>query len=106
MKEPNEVFGLLVRHEPADEKDVHPVIVELSCERRVGFEIEMREIWHYWQHRRRRESIALEILPVELRVAQGEIHPRHVRPQLTKPAIALQHQLRMDADVELGRRDV
>ena len=71
-----------------------------------GCAIEMREIGHDRQHAGAREAERLEILAVELRVAEREIAAVGVGAQLAPAAEALPRQRAMHADEVLRRRDV
>ena len=56
--------------------------------------------------RRRREAERFELLPVELGVAERQIAARSVRQQLAPAVVALPHELIVDAEEILRRRDV
>ena len=76
----------------ADEQDVRPLVVELVGDEPVRCGVEVREVGHDGQHRRPRKAERLEILPVELGVAERQIAPIGVRPQLAPAAEALARQ--------------
>ena len=86
--------------------DVRPVVVELARRRTGSARVEVREVGHDRQHRGPREAERLEILPVELGVAERQIAAIGVRPQLAPSAEALARERPVHADEILRRRDV
>ena len=69
------VLDLLVRDHAADKQDVRPLIVELPRHEPVGRVVEVGEVRHDRQHAGSREAERLEVVPVELRVAEREVAP-------------------------------
>ena len=106
VKEADQILDLLVGDDSADEQDVRPLIVELAGEPPVRRAIEVREIRHDRQHGGPWKAKLLEILPVEFRIAQRQVAPIHVRPQLPPTAETLPRKRPVDADEVLRRRDV
>src|SRR5215203_4700218 len=103
---PDDIFNPLVRNDASDEQDVRPIVVILPRNEVVWRQVEMRKIRNDGQHTSRVETQRLELLPVELRVAEREIHACRVDAQLAPALEALLHQLLMYAREELGRCDV
>ena len=66
----------------------------------------MREIGHHGQHPGAREAEAVELLPVELRVAQRQIARGRVGRELAAPPEAQLDEQVVHADEILRRRDV
>ena len=72
----------------------------------LGAPIEVREARNDRQHGGAGKSERLEILPVELRIAQREIAAIDVGLELAPSAETLARERAMDADEIFGRRDV
>ena len=82
------------------------LVVELAGDQVVRLEIEVREVGYDRQHAGRIEAQRLELLPVELRVAECEIDALGIDPQLAASLEALLGELLVHVDEELRRRDV
>ena len=106
VKPANHVLDPLVRNRPADEQQIHPIVVEVARMHVVGRAAQMREIGHHRQHTRGRKAEGLELLAVEFRIAEADFAARGVQPELAPPEKALLHEQRMHVDEILRRRDV
>ena len=82
------------------------LVVELAGDAPVGSAGQVREVRDHGQDAGLREAKRLELLPVELRVAEREIAAVDVRLQLAASLPAQLHELLVNADEVLGRRDV
>ena len=106
VKEPNEIFDLLVRDHPSDEQHVGPLVVEPARDQRVRLPLQMREVGNHGQDGGAWEPERFEILPVEFGIAEREIAAIGIRLQLAPAAKTLTRQRAVDADEIVGRRDV
>ena len=99
-------FELLVRHHPADEQDVGPGVVEQIGDRTVRRHVEMGKIRHDGQDAGPPESKRLEVLPIELGIAEGEVTPVGVGSELASSVKTFTAQRTVQADEKLGWGDV
>ena len=100
------VFDALVRNDPSDEKDVRPLVVELTRDEVVRLQIEVRKIGHDRQHAGGVEPQRFELLPVEFGIAEREIDAGRIHGQLAAALETLLRKLLVHIDEELRRRDV
>ena len=107
VEEADQILDLLVGDHAADKQDVRPVVVELIARRTSSAgRSRCEKSGTTGSTAVRGKPERLEILAVELGVAEREIAAIGVRPQLAPAAKALARQRAMDADEILRRRDV
>ena len=102
----DEVVDLLVRDDAPDEQHVGAaVVVEPPHQRRRRPLVE-RQVQHDRQHGRAREARLLQLLAVELAVAERELGARGEGGELAAPVVAQAREVRVEAEEEVRRRDV
>ena len=106
MKKADQILDLLVRDHAAHKQDVRPCIVELFRHKGVRRTIEVRKIGDDRQHGRPWKAKRVQVLPVELGVAERQIAALAVRAELPASTKTLPRELPIDADEVFGRRDV
>ena len=106
VKVADHVFDALVRDDPSNEKDVRPLVVELTHDEVVRLQIEMRKIGHDRQHACGIEPQRFELLAVEFGIAESEIDARGINGQLAAALETLLRKLLVHVDEELRRSDV
>ena len=94
----DQVLDLLVGDDAADKQDVGPVVVEILRHQPVRRPVEVREIRDHRQHGGAWKPERLEVLSVELGIAEREVAAVRVGAQLAPAAKAL------DAPACDGRR--
>src|SRR5439155_24052971 len=106
VEEADEILDPLVRNDPAHKHDVGPRVVELTGDEPVWWAIEMGKVGHHRQHCCSWESELLEILPVELGVAERDLATGGIRTQFPAAPKALARESSVDSHEILRRRDV
>ena len=106
VKPADDVLDPLVRDDPADKQQVHPLVVEPPRQAPVRRPGEMREARYHRQHAGLWKAGRFELLAVELRVAQRQIAARGIEAELTPAEEAQLHEQRMHVHEVVGWRDV
>ena len=102
----DEVVDPLVRDDAAHEEDVRAAVVVEAPHDRRGRPVVEREVEDDGQDGRPREPGLLELAPVELAVPERELRPGGERLELAPPVVAQPREVRVEAQEEVGRRDV
>jgi len=100
------VLELLVRDHPAHEHHIGPVVVEPAGECAIGNDVEVGEVGNDRQHSGVRKPERLELEPVVLGVAEGQLTAIDVGSELAAAAEAQLDEILVNSDEVLGGRDV
>ena len=102
----DDIVNPLVGDDATHEQDIRTFVGEIADQRVVGGLVEVGEAWYDREHARAREAELLQFLAVELGIAQGQVAAVDIRAQLSSAAVALPHEILVDPDEVLRRRNV
>ena len=89
-----------------DEQDVGAAVVVEPPHERRGRPLVERQVQHDRQHGRAREAGLLQLLAVELAVAERQLRARREGGELAAPVVAQAREVRVEAEEEVRGRDV